>query len=1257
MDPFTEKLLERTRARRENLQKKMAERPSATGRPMAKRSREPLTESNSSLIAEPPVEKVPPSSKPSPSKRRCSDENALNVTEAENKQPEFARTRTPPSTEPVVDRKPPIGPSSSSTGRQTLFSSLERPAPAPTLTPSQPPAVSPPAVTSQPSLKPVQRMTVPPSEEALRGSSVETKPSTTPPERQALAESDAPATSGMRARLQKLAAQRQNWDSGAPSDDLISDAPALSPMRPPQRYDVPPDPAPPASSGTPVGRKGRFANLAATIGSWEDDLSHSSARRDNAQGALAKPGTSSSSGSSSSSARQHPPYSSAALQTASKVPAASKPAPTPTPAPAPAPASAARQAPVCSPVKSSRVVLPSAQNIEVPEPRSAPHTSRAPEPRPAPHTSRAAPSPASSPQKTPASRQPSSPTTRAALPASPQKPLSSLGSSTPQSPLKSQVLSREVEAGKGATGGSPHKSPLPSKHPATIPAAAAPLQCQPRESAPRDATPAQPKGTTGTPGVKSFLERFGERCQELNTKNSPSVSKGAPSTPISASASASATPKSRLVQDRLNKIQGTTATADLTQKQKMEREFELAQIRSRFQKGNTSRSKPDAAHDKSDLKEGEVSKDSLAPSAGDVSTDTEMKSAGNLTQPSATLTSSPMKKIDVSVEKKTEEFKEVEKYGAERSHEERGEEEEEKKDEEEVMEKEMNVDGSINSAVINELFDGVLEESNEPSAEDDDDDDDEEGGLNISSMSLLSPLVETVAAAVRSPERKLLTSTPASSFLEKSSTPESSSRPSKFQRARMLRAGSADSLENPEEEQNLLYSIDAYRSTRVKTETERQHVKQVIVRKEDVSQRAEQQHRAASHVSIKQRMKELTNELNLQQTVVHQASQALNCCTDEEHGKGSQVEAEAERLLLIATERRVALKAELERVKAEGPGGEQRAPGSGAGLGLGATASKGSISLLELRLPLKADFVCAAANRPESSSHYFFVMIRAGAENTVATPLASTRNALSGDALTFSTKFDLSDVSNDFEIDIEVYYLVQKRELSSDKRKKPTKSKAITPKRFLALSKSNLQTPAVASPGGPNAVRTSNFVLVGSHKLTLASIGKNKFPLEKVPFLCPLEGHIYLKMQCEVGSRVEERGFLTMFEDVSGFGAWHRRWCVLSGYCISYWTYPDDEKRKNPIGRLNLANCTSHRVEPANREFCARPNTFELITVRPQREDDRETLVSQCRNTMCVTKNWLSADTKDERNLWMQKLNQILVDLRTWQPDSCYRPL
>lgn len=42
------------------------------------------------------------------------------------------------------------------------------------------------------------------------------------------------------------------------------------------------------ASDTPIGRRGRLANLAATIGSWEDDLSHPSAKQNNAQ---EQPGT------------------------------------------------------------------------------------------------------------------------------------------------------------------------------------------------------------------------------------------------------------------------------------------------------------------------------------------------------------------------------------------------------------------------------------------------------------------------------------------------------------------------------------------------------------------------------------------------------------------------------------------------------------------------------------------------------------------------------------------------------------------------------------------------------------------------------------------------------------------------------------------------------------------------------------------------------------------------------------------------------
>ncbi|KAM9414532.1 anillin-like isoform 2-T2 [Salvelinus alpinus] len=1218
MDPFTEKLLERTRARRENLQKKMAERPTAANRQMAKRAREPLAETCNSLVTVPVIEKAPhPSSKPSPSKRSRSGElGQPTMIGEENREPSMTpRTLTPSLTDPQTDRKPPTGPASI----RSTASSLERvavrppapvPEPEPMLAAQLVPEQAREVARSAPELEKVAVSAAP---QPQRTKNVEVVPASPVLQRNREAQREAPTSStpaAMKSRLARLAEQRQYWDSEGTSE--VPDIPAaLSPVKsqahPRQAVAPVPTPVPAAaSSEASVGRKGRLANLAASIGSWEDDLSHAAPRsRDYAQG---NPGSVSIATAAWRREAGAKPISVAADRTQMSQSSNSKPFPD-------------SNQPFNSPVKSTGVVLPSPQKTDVNDAR------------PARQTSRGLPSPLPSPQRSCQGR-------ASAFTPSSQKGAPS-ASPVPQSPLKNQALSRALEV-----NASPKKSELP-----TQPSNTGPSVLQTRERFTKETTPATPlqqsgtAGATGTPGVKSFMERFGERCQEHSSLSSTDTSHGAaartptvvnPSgaglaghTPV---VSQSGTPNTRLVKERLRAAQlANTTTADLAQK--LERESELAQIRNRFQKGNNIwKIKAEVA----DTKRNTEAKDLIEQPDEQTASPLDGLNAApkKLNVPAATNpTSSPGKQVVFSVEESDEDV----------SH-----------------ELEVNVDQSINSDVINEIFDGLHDQSEVQSGE-------EEDKLNISSMSILAPFSETVAAVVKSPV-KMMMSTPASSFNAKSLTPDSVSRPSKFQRARMLRAGSSDSLET-DDGHNLPYSIDAYRSTRIKDSTERPRVRQVIVRKEDVSRRAAEEPRSQGHTNVKQKMQVLTNEMNLQQTVISQASQALNCCTDEEHGKGSQVEAEAERLLLIATEKRGALKAELDRLKGEGPSGQM-----GQGGDMGVTASKGSISLLELRLPLKADFVCSAANNPEWSSHYFFIMIRAGAENTVATPLASTRSAISGDAITFSTKFTMPDVSNDFAIDIEVYCLVQKRELNPDKRKKPSKSKAITPKRFLAITKSSL-TPVVASPGGPNAVRTSNFVLVGSHKLTLASIGKNKFSLEKieyegierallrdmfhskVPFLCPLEGHLYLKMQCEVGSLVEERGFLTMFEDVSGFGAWHRRWCVLSGYSISYWTYPDDEKRKNPIGRINLANCTSCKVEPANREFCARPNTFELITVRPQRESDIETLVSQCKNTMCVTKNWLCADTKDERNVWMQKLNQILVDLRMWQPDSCYRPV
>ncbi|XP_036720282.1 anillin isoform X4 [Balaenoptera musculus] len=1119
MDPFTEKLLERTRARRENLQRKMAERPTPAARSatQAKRLREPLSEASNQQPLSGGEEKS--CTKPSPSKKRCSDNTEVEVSNLENEKPVESASAKPCSPSPMSPQAQPQAP--------------------------QVPAGVSDSVAAPASLLGVRRGL----NSRLEGT----------------------AASSVKTRMQKLAEQRRHWDNDDVTDDIHESSP-ISAM--PSEATSPPKPSLSEASATPVGRKGRLANLAATICSWEDDVKNSSAKQNSVQ---EQPGTtclskfSSASGASarinSSSVKQEATCCSQRDGDASLNKASSSSA---VGASLINVAISSSGKATSSPVKSSTTSITSAKNCEVQNPELLQKTS--------------------------------------------------------VSPLKTEVS----------------KSTERSTVSRTV---------RPKEELNREiCLPSQPKDKSTTPGgagIKPFLERFGERCQE-HSKESPARSTPH-RTPI-------ITPNTKAIQERLFKRNASSSTTHLAQQLKQERQKELACLRGRFdkgslwsaEKGENSRSKQLETKQEIHCQNTPLRKQ-VGPNTPSLPVTEKVAENQTPAKPSSIeptgftgsemTKSSPLKitlfleeekSLKVTSDPKVEQLTEV------------------------VREIEMSVDDGddMNSSkVINDIFSDVLEEGEldvEKSQEEMDHADaesseEQEDALNISSMSLLAPLAQTVGVNLVSSPRWELKDT---------SISDESPKPGKFQRTRVPRAESGDGMGS--EDHDLPYSIDAYRSQRVK-ETDRPSIKQVIVRKEDVTSKLnEKKNGFPCQVNIKQKMQELNNEINLQQTVIYQASQALNCCVDEEHGKGSLEEAEAERLLLIATEKRTLLIDELNKLKNEGP---QRTNKAGPISQSEFVPSKGSITLSEIRLPLKADFVCSTVQKPDAANYYFLIILKAGAENMVATPLASTSNSLNGDALTFTTTFTLRDVSNDFEINIEVYSLVQKKDPSGpDKKKKAYKSKAITPKRLLTsvTTKSTLHSSVMASL---NAVRTSNFALVGSYTLSLSSVGNTKFALDKVPFLCPLEGHIYLKIKCQVNSSVEERGFLTIFEDVSGFGAWHRRWCVLSGNCISYWTYPDDEKRKNPIGRLNLANCTSRQIEPANREFCARRNTFELITVRPQREDDRETLVSQCRDTLCVTKNWLSADTKEERDLWMQKLNQVLVDIRLWQPDACYKPI
>ncbi|XP_041446208.1 anillin-like isoform X4 [Xenopus laevis] len=536
-----------------------------------------------------------------------------------------------------------------------------------------------------------------------------------------------------------------------------------------------------------------------------------------------------------------------------------------------------------------------------------------------------------------------------------------------------------------------------------------------------------------------------------------------------------------------------------------------------------------------------------------------------------------------------------------------------------------------NSAFIDRLFEGVLDSSNESAYEL------SERELDLPPVSLLSPLTKSIALqAAISPLNSVVSSLP-ELLVEPPVTP----------------------VPNTRDDSPLLYSIDAYRTMRRNAQGEL--ALQTITKMNYLS--PEKTLKAQVDGDSKEKIKLLSKEVSALQRIVEQACRALSCCVDAEHGKGTRQEAEAERLLLVSNEKRKALLKEIDRLRGESAEEPLSCPSSG-----NLKPCRGSVTVTDIRLPLKVDYVCSNIRESGYPSHYFLILIRFGSHDIVATPLASAADAQTGDTIPFPTTVTLKDISSDFKIDIEVYSLAQGGAITIMDKRKTLKPK-LTPKKLLGSRKSSLNSPAY-SPAVGNIVRSSNFLLVGSLTLSLDSLGKFKFPLEKmklegklgrilgnhfqdkVPFLSPLEGNLYIKLQCQSHSTVQRSGFLTMFEDVSGLGAWHRRWCVLSLNQLSFWTYPDQEALKEPLSRINLANCTSAKIEPAKREVCARPNTLELITMRPQREDDTDTLVTQCRNTLCFTKNWLTADTKEERNQWMEALNQVLVDLRTWKCGS-----
>jgi len=83
-----------------------------------------------------------------------------------------------------------------------------------------------------------------------------------------------------------------------------------------------------------------------------------------------------------------------------------------------------------------------------------------------------------------------------------------------------------------------------------------------------------------------------------------------------------------------------------------------------------------------------------------------------------------------------------------------------------------------------------------------------------------------------------------------------------------------------------------------------------------------------------------------------------------------------------------------------------------------------------------------------------------------------------------------------------------------------------------------------------------------------------------------------------------------------------------------------------------LRYCVTSRVGPANREVCARVNTLILVTTRPPKPEDKESLTTLVNPTYTAIRHLISADSREERDMWARQLNKALANLRAWDPEA-----
>lgn len=309
----------------------------------------------------------------------------------------------------------------------------------------------------------------------------------------------------------------------------------------------------------------------------------------------------------------------------------------------------------------------------------------------------------------------------------------------------------------------------------------------------------------------------------------------------------------------------------------------------------------------------------------------------------------------------------------------------------------------------------------------------------------------------------------------------------------------------------------------------------------------------------------------------------------------------------------------------------------------------GRLTINDIVIPLRQEYISKLAADTICGHHLVCLLKLADSEQVVATKTIPTLPGLL--AVRFPDTLQLKNVYADFRATLEIYGMIAQREILPHDIKYHIKTKKLygilTPKSKKTNDSNRLVSTPIHTPS--DSKRSTNFRHFGSIEIILRETQRTNWPIENVTGDSPLNGVVSMKISCELAANVDYKAFLTMFDDVSGFGAWHRRWCHLKGNILNYWKYPDDELKPS-IGSIDLTMCKQTKIAVASRDVCARLNTILVELRRPAHENDKESLVLVKNGNETIHRHLLSCDTKDERDEWILHLNKALVMAKTYGP-------